>query len=160
MHNKNVLGVLMAAGKKYRFASVLLLSVLSYSFNATAADENKQNNAAGAALQTCRVIHTDAERLECYDRVAKQFAPPTYKGKLSSVTDLFKLDAPHRLRYRSYGFIFVLYVLDADKNIVQNIHLGGTGEDEYIIEAPGTYSLQIDGSAGWEIWLEPLDTPN
>ncbi len=135
----------------------VLSSVLVWPFNAALAEDNKQNNAAGAALQTCRAINTDAERLHCYDSVAKQFAPPTYKGKLGSVTEPFTLDAPHKIRYRSYGFIFVLYVLDDNDNIVQNLHLGGRGEDEYILEVPGTYSLRIDGSAGWEIWLEPLE---
>ncbi len=137
--------------------SFLLSSVLIWPFNTAHAEDNKQNNAAGTALQECRVIKTDAERLQCYDSVAKQFAPPTYKGKLGSVTEPFTLKTPHKIRYRSYGFIFVLYVLDSDNNIVQNLHLGGRGEDEYIIEVPGTYSLRIDGSAGWEIWLEPSE---
>jgi hypothetical protein len=152
-----MLTVLMTASKKFGIASLLLISVFSWSLNAAGADKNEQNTVVGAALQKCRAIGADIERLQCFDSVAKQFAPPTYKGKLGKVTELFKLDVPHRLRYRSYGVIFVLYVRDDDKNVIQNLHLGGGGEGEYIIDVPGWYSLSIDGSAGWEIWLEPVE---
>ena len=83
--------------------------------------------------------------------------PPTIKGKLGKVTEVFTLDKPHMLRYRSYGVIFVLYLRDGEGNVLQNLHVGGRGEDQYIIKEPGQYSLKIDGSAAWEIWLEPID---
>ncbi|MCW2318348.1 hypothetical protein M2322_003917 [Rhodoblastus acidophilus] len=47
------------------------------------------------------------------------------------MTELFTLDRPHRLRFRSDGVIFVLYLMDAKGEAIQNLHIGGAGEDEY-----------------------------
>ena len=70
---------------------------------------------------------------------------------------MFTLDVPTRLRYRSQGVIFVLYVLNERGEVLQNLHLGGAGDGDYLIAEPGRYSLQIDGSARWQIWLEALE---
>lgn len=107
------------------------------------------------ALQECRQERDPEERLRCYDDVAARNAPPTYAGKLGYTTEPFTLKRPHILRFRSQGVIFVLYVLDDQGHVVQNLHIGGGGEDSYLIDKPGTYSLQIDGSARWQIWLDP-----
>lgn len=107
-------------------------------------------------LQNCRFIPESGERLQCFDDMALQFAPANYSGKLGHVTELFKLEVPHKLRFRSHGVIFVLYLRDQEGNVLQNLHIGGQGEDEYLIEEPGEYSLKIDGSAAWDIWLEPI----
>ncbi len=112
---------------------------------------------AVTAFQLCRKITVPVERLECFDESARKYAPPLIKGKLGHVTDLYNLDKPHLLRYRSHGVIFVLYLRDEEGNVLQNLHIGGRGEDEYLISEPGKYSLKIDGSAGWEIWLEPIE---
>ena len=108
-----------------------------------------------SALQSCRKIANPAARLACFDASARRFAPPTLQGKLGHVSDVFSLAGPHVLRYRSHGVIFVLYLRDGKGNVLQNLHLGGRGEAEYLIERAGEYSLKIDGSAAWEIWLEP-----
>ena len=109
-----------------------------------------------SALQLCRKIEDPEARLACFDNSARRFAPPTLQGKLGHVSDVFSLTEPHVLRYRSHGVIFVLYLRDGEGNVLQNLHLGGRGEAEYLIEWPGEYSLKIDGSAAWEIWLEPI----
>ena len=108
-----------------------------------------------SALQLCRKMADPEARLACFDASARRFAPPTLKGRLGHVSEVFSLSEPHILRYRSHGVIFVLYLRDGAGNVLQNLHLGGRGEAEYRIERPGEYSLKIDGSAAWEIWLEP-----
>ena len=108
-----------------------------------------------SALQLCRKMADPEARLACFDASARRFAPPTLKGRLGHVSEVFSLSGPHILRYRSHGVIFVLYLRDGAGNVLQNLHLGGRGEAEYRIEQPGEYSLKIDGSAAWEIWLEP-----
>ncbi|MEO1082161.1 MAG: hypothetical protein AAFY29_21570 [Pseudomonadota bacterium] len=109
------------------------------------------------ALQECRAEPGEGERLACYDLLAKKNAPPDYAGKLGFRTPLFSVGAPTRLRFRSQGVIFVLYVLNERGEVLQNLHLGGGGEGDYVIRNPGRYSLQIDGSARWQLWLEPLE---
>ncbi len=47
-----------------------------------------------------------------------------------------------------------MYLRDGDGKVAQNIVLHGGGEDIYLIEKPGTYSLQVNGSETWRIWLE------
>lgn len=110
-----------------------------------------------AALQSCRAIKDNKTRLGCFDDVARKNAPPKFSGKLGYKTDPFQINRPHVLRYRSKGVIFVLYLLDEKGEVIQNLHIGGGGEDTYLIEQTGTYSLQIDGSAGWKIWLDPVE---
>lgn len=107
------------------------------------------------ALQGCRREHDDARRLACFDAVTRNNAPPRWSGRLGFKTPPFEIDRPHLLRFRSKGVIFVLYVIDARGEVIQNLHLGGGGEDTYTIEKPGRYVLQIDGSETWQIWLEP-----
>ncbi|GJM03174.1 MAG: hypothetical protein DHS20C08_16750 [Rhodomicrobium sp.] len=119
-----------------------------------AADERK-------LIQQCQMIAGDKARLACFDDAAKQLAPPRFQGRLGHITEPFKLTSPHRLRFKSYGAIFVLYLRGDKGQVLQNLHLGGGGEDSYEIKKPGTYSLKIHGSAAWAIWLEPLElAPN
>lgn len=107
------------------------------------------------ALQACRAVSGDAARLACYDREAARLAAPRFSGRLSRVTDPFEIDAPTTLRFQSDGAIFVLYLKTADGDVVQNLHIGGGGEASHLIEKPGTYVLDINGSESWRIWLEP-----
>lgn len=123
------------------------------------ANENNRSDKAAQALQTCYALADQNERLVCYDKAAQKFVKPTYKGRLGRVTKPFTLTSPHRLRFRSYGVIFVLYLRDEQGRVLQNLHIGGGGEDEYVIKQPGTYSLKIHGSTSWEIWLEPTEIP-
>lgn len=109
--------------------------------------------------QACLGIGADAERLACYDREVRKLVPPSFRGRLTGTTDRFHVDRPTRLRYQSDGAIFVLYLKSADGTVVQNLHIGGGGEQTYVIEQPGTYFLDVNGSESWRIWLEPEATP-
>ncbi|PPQ34781.1 hypothetical protein CH337_20630 [Rhodoblastus acidophilus] len=106
-------------------------------------------------LLACRAIAQASERLACYDALAREQAPPRFQGHHNAVTELFTLDRPHRLRFRSEGVIFVLYLMNARGEVIQNLHIGGAGEDEYLIDRPGVYQLRINGAEGWRIWLDP-----
>lgn len=107
-------------------------------------------------LRVCLAIASDAERLACYDREVRNQIPPSFSGRLSKTTERFVVEEPMMLRYQSDGAIFVLYLKSAaDDAVVQNLHIGGGGEDSYLIEQPGTYYLDVNGSESWRIWLEP-----
>jgi hypothetical protein len=133
---------------------LLLFSLLKLSATTIAAGKTAPNLVA--ELQSCLQLPTDAQRLTCYDRLARDNTPPDYAGKLGYTTEPFVIDHPQRVRFRSQGVIFVLYVLDHKGDVVQNLHLGGGGEGSYVIQEAGRYRLQIDGSAHWQIWIEPL----
>lgn len=107
-------------------------------------------------LRRCLTVVEDAARLVCYDRAVHSLIEPRFKGRLSAVTEPFEVSGPTRMRFQSDGAIFVMYLRAADGAVVQNLHLGGGGEDSYIIQQAGRYSLHINGSEGWRIWLEPL----
>ncbi|MGQ0673396.1 MAG: hypothetical protein ACT4N2_11060 [Hyphomicrobium sp.] len=113
-----------------------------------------RNAASGATA--CLDIADGAGRLACYDREVRKLVKPDFEGRLNIVTDRFDISAPTRLRFQSDGAIFVLYLKSAEGEVVQNLHIGGGGEDAYVIERPGTYYLQINGSESWRIWLEPV----
>lgn len=103
----------------------------------------------------CRTMAENAARLDCYDRLASKVVPPRFSGRLTVETEPFEIERPTVLRYQSDGPIFVMYLRDAQNNVVQNLHIGGGGEDTYVIEKPGTYSLHINGAETWRVWLEP-----
>ncbi len=106
-------------------------------------------------LLACRAVVSIVERLACYDALALKQAPPRFQGSHNAVTELFTLDRPHRLRFRSDGVIFVLYLMNAAGEVIQNLHIGGAGEDDYLIDKPGAYQLRINGAEAWRIWLDP-----
>lgn len=110
--------------------------------------------------RACLVIADNEERLACYDREVRKLIEPQFSGRLNKVTDRFLIDRPTRLRYQSDGAIFVLYLKSDTNEVVQNLHIGGGGEDSYLIEKPGTYFLDVSGSESWRIWLEPQDQTN
>lgn len=105
--------------------------------------------------RTCLAIENDAARLACYDTEVRKLVAPSFSGRLNKTTDSFAIVRPTLLRYQSDGPIFVLYLKAADGAVVQNLHIGGGGEATYLIEQPGTYFLDINGSESWRIWLEP-----
>lgn len=112
-------------------------------------------SATGAAVE-CLTVKDDSARLACYDREVRKLIEPRFSGRLNVVTERFEVKEPTRLRYQSDGAIFVLYLKTGEDDVVQNLHLGGGGEDSYVIEKPGSYFLQVNGSEGWRIWLEPM----
>lgn len=132
------------------------LSGFSNAADANTLNQLQESNAA-KIIGACRQMEDKEKRLQCYDEAALKLLPPRYSGRLGYITEPFKLNGPHRLRFRSYGAIFVLYVRDEDGNVLQNLHIGGGGEDTYTIKSAGTYSLKIHGSAAWSIWLEPVN---
>jgi len=105
-------------------------------------------------LQACRALVDPAPRLLCFDALAVRHSPPRFAGRHGVTTEPFTIAGPQRLRYQSDGAIFVMYLRDGDGKVAQNIVLHGGGEDVYLIEKPGTYSLQVNGSETWRIWLE------
>ncbi len=107
------------------------------------------------AFARCRVLEDGHERVRCYDRLSTMLAPPRFEGRLTAQTDLFDITRPTILRYESDGPIFVMYLKDAAGGTVQNLHIGGGGVATFLIETPGTYSLQVSGSESWRIWLDP-----
>jgi len=110
-----------------------------------------------AAFEQCRAIVQPERRLECYDNLdlkALSAKKPNFAGKRTAKTEMFKISEPTQLRFQSDGAIFVLAVHDSDDNIVQNLHIGGGGEDTYLIEEVGEYYLRVNGSTTWRIWLE------
>lgn len=111
-------------------------------------------------VTACLRIASGSERLACFDREVRKLVEPRFAGRLSAITERFRVDGPTLLRYQSDGAIFVLYLKSGTDEVVQNLHIGGGGEDTYLIEKPGTYFLQINGSESWRVWLEPQDTPS
>ncbi|WP_020180211.1 hypothetical protein [Methylopila sp. M107] len=111
-------------------------------------------NEVAKEFAACRALGDDV-RLACYDRLAAKVVPPRFSGRLTVETEQFEIDRPTVLRFQSDGPIFVMYLRDAQNHVVQNLHIGGGGEDVYLIDKPGTYSLHINGAETWRVWLEP-----
>jgi hypothetical protein len=107
------------------------------------------------AFKKCTSVKESAARLSCFDAAVAGLGAPTYEGRLSLLTEPFELKGPARLRFQSDGAIFVLYLKAPDGTVLQNLHIGGGGEDSYRIASAGTYRLQINGSEGWRVWIEP-----
>ena len=126
-----------------------MLAALSLATAAAAADETARE------IAICRALGDGEARLACYDKLATKLAPPRFAGRLTVETEQFQIDRPTVLRFQSDGPIFVMYLRDAQSHIVQNLHIGGGGEDTYLIEKPGTYSLHVNGAESWRVWLEP-----
>lgn len=109
-------------------------------------------------FEECKAIARADMRLECYDRLnlaaLLKESEPRFAGKRSVKTEMFTVTEPTKIRYQSDGAIFVLAVHDLAGNVIQNLHLGGRGEDHYILEQPGDYFLRVNGSTTWRIWLE------
>ncbi len=110
---------------------------------------------ATSALKSCGGLADGQARLACFDALVAGLEAPTYQGRLSLLTEPFELKGPAKLRFHSDGAIFVLYLKAADGTVLQNLHIGGGGEDSYRIESAGTYRLQINGSESWRVWVEP-----
>lgn len=109
-------------------------------------------------IDQCRLIKESSLRLECYDNLdlalLLQENPPRFAGKRSEKTELFEISEPTVLRYQSDGAIFVLAIHDKAGGVVQNLHIGGGGEDSYLLDIPGEYFLRVNGSTTWRVWFD------
>lgn len=137
---------------KQRHCWVMAASLMMAAHLADAAEINRDGL---DSVRECAAIKADVERLSCFDKAAGKLTAPRFSGRLGLTTEPFEVTRPTRLRYQSDGVIFVLYLKDKDGEVLQNLHIGGGGEDSYLIETAGTYILQINGSESWRIWLEP-----
>lgn len=104
-------------------------------------------------LLACRALKPPDARLRCYDALVPS-TDLAIDGKGSAVTDLFTVSAPRLLRFESADAIMVVYLLDEAGKVVQNLHRGGAGEGQHLIELPGTYRVQVNATGGWSLRLE------
>lgn len=103
----------------------------------------------------CKAMEGAEAKLACYERIGQRFSPPTFQGRLTLQTEPFDIDRPTLIRFESDGVIFVMYLKDERGDVVQNLHIGGGGASEYLVEKPGRYSLLINGAESWRVWIEP-----
>lgn len=108
---------------------------------------------AHADLPACRALPDDGARLACYDALPLP-AAMAFSGNGSGMAGPFTITAPRMLGFASDDAILVAYLLDdATGAVVQNLHHGGAGAGRFLIEAPGTYRVQVNASGGWRIEL-------
>jgi len=107
-----------------------------------------------AAFAACRDLADAAARLTCYDGLRVPGAGLVFRGHGSGVTDVFEVTEPRLLAFESDDAIMVIYLLDAEGRVVQNLHRGGAGGGRYLIETPGAYHVQVNASGGWTITVE------
>ncbi len=108
----------------------------------------------------CRAMAVAEARLACYDGLVGKLEPPRFQGVRAEETPPFTIAGPTVLRYQSDGPVFVMSLKDAAGAVVQNLHIGGGGEDSFLVTKPGTYSLQISGTDTWRVWVEPRPAPH
>ncbi len=109
-----------------------------------------------ARLEHCAANPEPGRRLACYDALALNRVEPAFEGRLGSRTESFEVAVPTLLRFESDDVILVVYLLDEEGEVFQNLHRGGRGLGEYEIRRLGTYSLQVNASGSWRVWLTPL----
>lgn len=103
-------------------------------------------------LIACREIVAAAPRLACYDALSPAIPAISFEGTGNVLTPAFDIAAPSRLFFESRDAVLVIYLLDAGSGaVVQNLHRGGAGEGDFLIEAPGRYAIQINATGGWRI---------
>ncbi len=107
-----------------------------------------------AGVAACRSHADDIARLSCYDALPVGGDVVEYSGAGSAFTPEFAITRPTRLSFESRDAVMVMYLLDAQGNVVQNLHKGGAGGDSYMIETPGTYRVQVNATGGWRIEME------
>lgn len=107
-----------------------------------------------AGFAVCRAMQAGDARLACYDALPMPRSDAAeFRGAGSGMAGPFKVAGPQMLRFRSDDAIFVAYLLDMQGQVIQNLHHGGAGEGEFLIERPGTYRVQVNATGGWAIRL-------
>lgn len=109
-------------------------------------------------ILVCRDHESASLRLACYDALDLPDDRPILRisGQGSTSTPAFTIRDRAMLRFASDDAVFVAYLLDDGDAVVRNLHHGGAGGGEYVIENSGTYSLQINASGGWSISVTDL----
>lgn len=108
-----------------------------------------------AALAGCRAISAPDGRLACYDALVEPQPLARFSGKGSAVTASFTLAGPALLNFASQDVVMVIYLLDDQGAVVQNLHRAGAGEGSFLIRKPGTYSIQVNATGSWQIEVLP-----
>lgn len=122
---------------------------------ALAATSSAQALDLHAALAACHAIAAQDARLACYDALVSPEPLAHFAGKGSAVTAAFALSGPARLNFVSQDVVMVIYLLDAQGAVVQNLHRAGAGEGSFLIRRPGTYSIQVNATGTWQIDVMP-----
>lgn len=107
-----------------------------------------------AGLAECRALSQDGARLACFDRLAHPGDVVEFHGAGSRITPQFAITRPSRMTFISADVVMVIYLLDEGGKVVQNFHQAGAGQGTFLIERPGTYSLQINATGGWRVEVE------
>ena len=137
--------------------SWLALALPSVLWAASACADQRLEDELKRSFAQCKAAEGAEAKLACYERIGQRFSPPTFQGRLTLQTDLFDIDRPTLIRFESDGVIFVMYLKDERGDVVQNLHIGGGGASEYLVEKAGKYSLLINGAESWRVWIEPRE---
>lgn len=98
---------------------------------------------------------SDARRLACYDALKAPATGDLFRGKGSGITPEFTVETPRLMRFDSADVIMVVYLLDEDGAVVQNLHRAGAGGGEHVIARPGRYHVQVNASGAWTVNILP-----
>ena len=108
---------------------------------------------ASDGLAECRRAASDPARLACYDALPlpDEHDRIVFTGSGSKSLPAFHAEAQALLRFHSDDAVFVAYLLDRHGAVVQNLHHGGSGAGQHLVEAAGSYRLQINAIGGWRV---------
>lgn len=119
-------------------------------------------SSASEGLSECRKVASDPARLACYDGLPlpDDHDRIVFSGSGSKSLPAFHAKAQSVLRFHSDDAVFVAYLLDRHGAVVQNLHHGGRGAGQHLVEAAGSYRLQINAIGGWRVEVVSPSTRN